>query len=177
MLGDQQASTPRGHHGTSGRASIPFSFDLAQDLAVEDGAERHTSLAANEQRYASGGLFVQCVGASDLVAKELGADPGHGCSKTLDCAAGDIDTAVDGVFVDVAQNVRSLHRSAERGHLCLAFWSRRPKDACEHDPHRAARLLTVDFEIVFGVDNLARDVVSHTPAEVEDRMPWQLVTL
>jgi hypothetical protein len=167
MLDDQQMSTPGGYYHRSDCAPIAVSLDLAQDLAVEDRAEFHASLAASSQRGGPHRLFVQCIGVGYLIAEKLGTHPGRGRSKALDRAASDVDATVSGVYINVTQDVRSLHRSTKCGHLLLVFGPSGLEEMCKHDPDRTTCALAIEFEIVFGVDNHARDVVSHPLAEFE----------
>jgi hypothetical protein len=108
VLCDKQASTPGGHDHASGLASVASSFDLAQDLAVEGRVERNALLAERDKEIGSRRLFIQRVGANNLVAEQPGASTGRGRSEALDRAEGDVDATVDRVVIDVAQDVGAL---------------------------------------------------------------------
>jgi hypothetical protein len=115
--------------------------------------------------------------ACSYSADEVCSRTGRGCSETVDCALCDVETVVGGVFVDVAQDVGALHRSAEGGHLRLGFRVCAPEDACEHDPDRSPGALRIEFEVLFGADDNACDVVAHSLTELKKRGLGQLVTL
>ena len=48
LLGGEQVLAPVWYDDTAGSLAVAVSFDLAQDLSVEDGAEFHAALAAGE---------------------------------------------------------------------------------------------------------------------------------
>ncbi|CAB4901995.1 unannotated protein [freshwater metagenome] len=165
--GDDRASRP---------AAVALALDLAQDAAVHDRGGGDRAAAGAQVDDAREALLVERVGARDLVAQDGLAAAGRQRAEALHRLGRHVDAALPGVLVDVAQDVRALHRAAERrGGRQRAVGVVHAEHVRHHDADGPGDAVAVAVQLLLRARPAAGEVVAHAGAEVLERRARQVV--